>query len=637
MKKFIAIGLAAALSLTLLAGCGQNDDKNNTAPAIEGVPETATIMAGEEWDALEGVTATDAEDGDITSKIEVTADGLEFVNGKTTPTDPNYAGYEVIYSVKDSGGLEAVLQYCTLVVNEAAAPLEKVFEADFSQAPEVPAEKEAEARHYWELAKSDQGDATVSLKKGALVVDVANGGEHAYNVLLKRGFGDFEAVKYRVVAWVDSSAATTIKAKASVSDSEYFEEKDVTLTEGYQKVEVSFDLTAAGQAWFEFHLGGEGKNGYSLSFIKIDIYKVIGSGADETLFENAFTANATGISGNDKATVSFNNNETHVAVSYDDGTDHDWYSKATVALDNLAITKGTQYKLSFTLKATNKLQANVCVEDNEKEWEVRAFFEKVEVNAGEEKTFTLTLDWHDGGWQTVESGKAVIRFYFGLHDADQNNGTNDVVVKNVKLVLPGQTERKAHDNFLLFGGSSFNKKNTELPYDLFSGSDDENGSAAGVSTAYIEGGKLVYKVYEGGTKPENHKLVIGFNGSEWDDTAQDNVPFENSIVLPENAYYIISFKIKASVELDFNLTLHDFNNQGGGTWDDGLLLRRANFNNPADPVHIGTTEQTFEFTTKLSLAESKCELILEFGSSAIVNGVTIEISELTIGYRAVED
>ena len=63
MKKILAIVLALALSLALFAACGK--DGENTAPVIEGVKDTASVEAGSEFDALAGVTATDAEDGDI--------------------------------------------------------------------------------------------------------------------------------------------------------------------------------------------------------------------------------------------------------------------------------------------------------------------------------------------------------------------------------------------------------------------------------------------------------------------------------------------------------------------------------------------------------------------------------------------
>lgn len=69
MKKILSVTLCAVLSLTMLAGCndGSEQNENNTDPTISGVKASATVMAGEEFDALAGVTAYDEEDGDLTA------------------------------------------------------------------------------------------------------------------------------------------------------------------------------------------------------------------------------------------------------------------------------------------------------------------------------------------------------------------------------------------------------------------------------------------------------------------------------------------------------------------------------------------------------------------------------------------
>ena len=53
MKKKLAIMLASALAAATLAGCtdGTNHDQENTDPVISGVEDTATTVAGEEFDA----------------------------------------------------------------------------------------------------------------------------------------------------------------------------------------------------------------------------------------------------------------------------------------------------------------------------------------------------------------------------------------------------------------------------------------------------------------------------------------------------------------------------------------------------------------------------------------------------------
>ena len=62
IRKALALLLSLVMVLSL-AACGSGE---NTAPKITGVMDQ-TIEAGSEFSALEGVTASDAEDGDITS------------------------------------------------------------------------------------------------------------------------------------------------------------------------------------------------------------------------------------------------------------------------------------------------------------------------------------------------------------------------------------------------------------------------------------------------------------------------------------------------------------------------------------------------------------------------------------------
>jgi ABC-type oligopeptide transport system substrate-binding subunit len=96
LKRLLSILLALALTLSLVA-CGPEEvvepEVVNEAAVIEGLSEV-NIQAGEEFDPLAGVTATDAEDGNITSSIEVSGD-----YDITTP-----GTYEVEYTVKDSAG-----------------------------------------------------------------------------------------------------------------------------------------------------------------------------------------------------------------------------------------------------------------------------------------------------------------------------------------------------------------------------------------------------------------------------------------------------------------------------------------------------------------------------------------------------
>nr|WP_321220968.1 immunoglobulin-like domain-containing protein [Clostridium mediterraneense] len=78
----------------------------NTKPEIKGA-DNVELNVGDKFDPLAGVTASDKEDGDLTSELSYSGQ-----------LDTSKAGkYTLIYSVKDSGGLEATITR-TITVKE---------------------------------------------------------------------------------------------------------------------------------------------------------------------------------------------------------------------------------------------------------------------------------------------------------------------------------------------------------------------------------------------------------------------------------------------------------------------------------------------------------------------------------------
>ncbi len=64
------------------------------------------MEAGQAYDALAGVTASDPEDGDLTAMITVeSTPTLDFKGGKATPETAG--SYELVYSVTDKAGATA--------------------------------------------------------------------------------------------------------------------------------------------------------------------------------------------------------------------------------------------------------------------------------------------------------------------------------------------------------------------------------------------------------------------------------------------------------------------------------------------------------------------------------------------------
>ncbi len=671
MKKIIAIGLAAALSLTVLAGCGGNDDKTgkNTAPTISGVSESATVMAGEEWDALKGVTASDAEDGDLTSEIEVSARGLTFENGKTTPAEPNESrGYQVRYTVKDSGGLEAEEQFCTLYVTQKAAELVNVFTADFSDlTPKYDWAEDNEGEgnnHWWSLTAADGSAATATLKEGRLEVDVTNRNNVGDDkLMLVRGFDDLPAGKYKFAVWAKATPDVKINMNAILDETSLDMSKivDVGGEEGngdekwaaqnlgggkygeqvtaeYKVFALDFEIARdalnsdQAKVLFRICLGGnDNANAFKFDVEKITIWKTTGVNKETDVFDQSGVTSVADLG----LTVDAGDGaENHVSTGFDETdkaakvevsqyntTGGCWSIVAHIPVTGKTINTTDTYGYSFDIKADNaygKAEVHCGLASNRDKGNVMYSGDVGEINS------TYKHLYHTFKFEEAYSEIAV-HIFLGKQENSPSAASNNIYIKNFRFFkVEGDEETtKIQDKFILFGDASYDKTNKKYPISVYNQSDDAFDAAA-MGTAYFENGKLVYLIHQSGSDWGHNKLAFGY----WDNPIGP---------LPANAYYVVSFKIKASVALDFSLTLHDME-MSFVEADGGIPIRYADYGGH-EMLHAGTEETTIEVSTQMAslVAHNKCELLLEFGKHLGTNKeVKIEISELKIGYRTVQ-
>src|SRR5690554_6754019 len=109
MKKILGV-ILLTLSVVVLVACG---DKAKP-PVIEGADDVRH-QAREPFEAMEGVTAFDSKDGDITDKVEV--DGFDKL-------DITKAGdYELTYIVVNSKDLETSVVRVVTIFEPEVAPV----------------------------------------------------------------------------------------------------------------------------------------------------------------------------------------------------------------------------------------------------------------------------------------------------------------------------------------------------------------------------------------------------------------------------------------------------------------------------------------------------------------------------------
>lgn len=127
-KSLFGSLLMAAL---LAAGCGPTKTQDTVKPMLMGLETTKTCEAGTTVNLLEGITATDDVDGDITSKIDVSiTPELPISNGVVTLSVGDVGEYDITYTVKDAAGNEEI-GYSALVVTPAFGEKELVKEYSF--------------------------------------------------------------------------------------------------------------------------------------------------------------------------------------------------------------------------------------------------------------------------------------------------------------------------------------------------------------------------------------------------------------------------------------------------------------------------------------------------------------------------
>lgn len=590
LGKIISVALCGVMLLTAVA-CGQK--KENTAPEIKGVADTS-VMVGNEIDLLKGVTASDKEDGDLTSKISIEVmPSLDIKNGKATPTTAG--SYELTYSVTDKGG-ETAKEYATLTVTKETAEKKLYKEFDFTKVTKADG-------NGWTANIGENAAGTAEFSEGAVKFKITNPGNGDGDVQLALFGLDLNKADYTVKIWAKSTANTychLLAVDANATEWKTFGGAyNVVIGTEVKPLELHFAAEAGDKTNLLINMGKITPNPdnaadttpaeFTLLIDKIEIYEISGTESKVPSYNCAFDnseASVTVEAGDgavanvaiaDSAKVTIESYPTSGGV---------WSIKTNLILNGVTVEEGKKYYYTFKVKA-DKAQGGECLVESLSMYDgQRANFAGFSIEAGEEKTVTGVFVAE----KTVND--PVIRLQLG--NASEGVTSNTLVFDDIEFgELAGDKETKKTIN-------SFSDNLSMIK--TFNGTDEDND--LGVGTIYAEGGKLVYRIDQGGVTDWHNKLIIGTG--------------EEPLVLEADSYYTVEITAKADKDVHCGFFL---NPQGG--WDPRI----------ADGMDITTTEKTFTFrTTDTFILDMNFEMLFQFGSEATskLGAVNVEFSNITI-------
>lgn len=599
--------LAALLSLCVAVSataCGQSGA--NTEPEITGVQDQS-VQAGTEFDAMAGVSATDAEDGDVTGKISITSlPELTFQNGKATPDAPG--DYELTYTVTDKGGLETKA-YATLTVTRQAGEATELMNFDFASAPQSDG-------HGWEPRITEGVDATGELAQGAYVFTITDPGTTDGDIALVKAGVPIEAATYRVKVWAKSTADTYahLLARDEASTDGSFLGGSYNLPIGTAITPLEMEFTAAGEGTAELmlNLGRITPNpdnpedttpsDFTVTIDKIEIYKITGEQTQTPVYTADFSAAdsiaATAGDGASATATAANGAGTFQIDTYPGEGGGVWSIKADMALPGITLNAGEKYYYSFTIQAANAQNAECLVESASQADAARANFNSIALDPGEEVVVTNVFDAE----AAVED--PVIRLQLG--SPSEGVTANTVTVTNLEFgTVSGDLDTEKTIDY--FGQSIAADANPDLLWTVYNGTDEDN--ELGVGTIWTEGSSLFYRIDQGGTVDWHNKLIFGHT--------------DCPLTLPADSYFTVEITAKATQPVSCGFYLNPL-----GGWDPRI----------SQSIDLTTEEQTFTFeTTDPLITDMDFEMLFQFGSAetAALGETTIEISNITIWQRSI--
>lgn len=604
IQRVSAVFFAAAMAF--LAACSSKQE--NTAPQLAGVGDQV-VEAGSEFDALKGVSASDAEDGDITEKITIDATpSLTFKNGKAVPETAG--DYELTYTVTDKDGAQTQA-YATLTVTKKTGESVVYRKFDFT------AEHAIEDKG-WKANVAEGASASGERKQGAYVFEISSPGNGDGDIQLVKSGVALKSADYKVKVWAKATKNTYAHLIAQNENAQEWETFggafNLAIGPEIAPLELNFSAKDGDVARIMLNLGKITPNAenpsdttpedFTVTIDKIEIYEISGEETNNPVFANDFAAGeGLSVSAGDGAAADavFEDGAAKVKIASYPSEGGVWSIKADIGLPGVSLEAGQKYYYSFQVDAANAQSGECLVESASLADANRVHFNGISVHAGEKTEVS--------GVFVAEQAVAdpVIRLQIG--NPSDGVAENSIVIDDVVFgKVEGDLETiKTMDTFMAYGSGSVNETNPDYPWSTFNGTDEDN--ARGVGTIWTEGGSLFYRIDQGGTTDWLNKLTCGYTN--------------NPLVLASDSYYTVEITAKADKAVSCGFFLNPL-----GGWDPRVSER----------MELTTTEQTFTFaTTDPLIMDMDFEMLFQFGSeeTAELGDVTIEISDLTIYQRSV--
>jgi hypothetical protein len=482
-------------------------DADTEVPIITGAMDK-TIEVGVTFDPLEGVTALDVVDG------EITLDATHYVSDVDTATPGEYT---VVYTVTDAAGNIGTETITITVVGMIFNSTTEIVDGTFTTTTEITAEVQDANNGYADITPEDiwysyvaaheSAAATFTITDGAAVIDVTSPGNEDWGVALKqKGLSLVQGETYKLTFTASSTVDRDMIVKITDDYLETFNLTSASTTFEFMFTYEGVDRT---DARVMFLLGNTAN--YAAGVVTIDDVELSQLQQDETVVNGDFENSGWDLwfqdwdEGNGLAQASYEivNGELVVTI----GALGDYNYSIQLYQEGIQVVEGTEYTITFDAKADVARDINLkFIDTNGTE------FLYVASLTTTMQTFTYTFTY-DG---TATSGK--IDFELGAIDTAT---TGVVTFDNVTMADGTDPVTVVNGDFdQIVGWDSY-----------------AHAEAEAAMTMDVVNGELVADVTNIGTAFWNNQI------------------FQEGITLVPGATYTVVFEAKASVARDMNFVM----------------------------------------------------------------------------------